>query len=180
MNLSVDVISDVICPWCFIGKRRLEEAMPAHGEPVKVQWHAFQLKPAMPKEGISRREYRIRKFGSWERSTQLNASVVAAGRNEGIHASNDAAVCRVHRSCSFVVARVNAGRRTLESPRCERQGKESLFSLLFHLIQQIAECIERVFPKLLRACDPVLGFLQRLHDQFEAVDLPFDETGNNP
>ena len=85
MNLSVDVISDVICPWCFIGKRRLEKAIAAHGEPVKVQWHAFQLNPTMPREGISRREYRIRKFGSWERSMQLDANIVAAGKDEGIH-----------------------------------------------------------------------------------------------
>jgi predicted DsbA family dithiol-disulfide isomerase len=84
MNLSVDVISDVICPWCFIGKRRLEKAIAAHGESVNVQWHAFQLNPAMPKEGISRREYRIKKFGSWERSMQLDANIVAAGKEEGI------------------------------------------------------------------------------------------------
>lgn len=43
MNLSVEVISDVICPWCFIGKRRSENAIAAHGESVKIQWHAFQL-----------------------------------------------------------------------------------------------------------------------------------------
>ncbi len=84
MNLSVDVISDVICPWCFIGKRRLEKAIDSHGKPVKVHWHAFQLNPAMPKEGISRREYRIRKFGSWERSMQLDANIVDTGKDEGI------------------------------------------------------------------------------------------------
>ncbi len=84
MTLAVDVISDVICPWCFIGKRRLEKAIAAHGEPVTVQWHAFQLNPTMPKEGISRREYRIRKFGSWERSMQLDANIVATGKEEGI------------------------------------------------------------------------------------------------
>ena len=89
MNLSVDVISDVICPWCFIGKRRLEKAIGAHCEPVKVQWHAFQLNPTMPKEGISRREYRIRKFGSWERSMQLDANIVATGKDEGIHFNFD-------------------------------------------------------------------------------------------
>ncbi len=89
MTLTVDVISDVICPWCFIGKRRLEKAIAAHGEPVKVQWHAFQLNPAMPKEGISRREYRIRKFGSWERSMQLDTNIVATGKDEGIHFNFD-------------------------------------------------------------------------------------------
>ena len=85
MNLSVDVISDVICPWCFIGKRRLEKAIAAHGGPLKVRWHPFQLNPTMPKEGISRREYRIRKFGSWERSMELDANIVAVGRQEGIY-----------------------------------------------------------------------------------------------
>ncbi len=84
MTLTVDVISDVICPWCFIGKRRLEKAIAAHGEPVTMQWHAFQLNPTMPREGISRREYRIRKFGSWERSMQLDADIVATGKDEGI------------------------------------------------------------------------------------------------
>lgn len=84
MNLNVDVISDVICPWCYIGKRRLEKAIAEFGKPVKVQWHPFQLNPAMPKEGISRREYRTRKFGSWKRSQELDARVIAVGKEEGI------------------------------------------------------------------------------------------------
>ena len=64
MILTVDVISDVICPWCFIGKRRLEKAIAAQQQEVRVRWHPFQLNPAMFKEGISRREYRTKKFGS--------------------------------------------------------------------------------------------------------------------
>lgn len=85
MKTSVIVISDVICPWCFIGKRRLEKAIAAHGQPVEVSWHPFQLNPNMPKEGISRREYRIAKFGSWERSMELDANIVSVGKQEGIH-----------------------------------------------------------------------------------------------
>lgn len=87
MNLTVDVISDVICPWCYIGKRRLEKAIAAlDGQhEVQVHWHPFQLNPAMPKEGISRKEYRTRKFGSWERSLELDAKVIAVGESEGIH-----------------------------------------------------------------------------------------------
>lgn len=84
MNLAVDAISDVICPWCFIGKRRLENAIAVHAGPVKVRWLPFQLNPTMPKEGISRREYRTKKFGSWERSQELDARVAAAGQAEGI------------------------------------------------------------------------------------------------
>lgn len=83
--LAVDVISDVICPWCFIGKRRLEKAIVAHGGPVRVRWLPFQLNPQMPKEGVSRREYRTKKFRSWERSQELDAQVAAAGAAEGIH-----------------------------------------------------------------------------------------------
>jgi predicted DsbA family dithiol-disulfide isomerase len=89
MNLSVDVISDVICPWCFIGKRRLEKAIAAYGGAVKVRWLPFQLNPQMPKGGISRREYRIKKFGSWERSLELDAQVAATGAEEGIHFAFD-------------------------------------------------------------------------------------------
>lgn len=91
MNLTVDVISDVICPWCYIGKRRLEKAIAAvdgqHN--VQVHWHPFQLNPTMPKEGISRKEYRTRKFGSWERSRELDANVIAVGKTEGIHFAFD-------------------------------------------------------------------------------------------
>jgi predicted DsbA family dithiol-disulfide isomerase len=86
MSLAVDVISDVICPWCFIGKRRLEKAIAALDglHEVRVRWLPFQLNPTMPKQGVSRREYRTRKFGSWERSLELDIQVAAAGKAEGI------------------------------------------------------------------------------------------------
>src|ERR1700694_759583 len=85
MTLTIDVISDVICPWCYIGKRRLEKAVAAFGrEQVRVRWHPFQLNPHMPREGMNRTEYRTAKFGSWERSLALDAQVAEAGRGEGI------------------------------------------------------------------------------------------------
>jgi predicted DsbA family dithiol-disulfide isomerase len=84
MSLALDVISDVICPWCYIGKRRLEKAIVALGERMKVRWLPFQLNPTMPKEGVLRREYRTKKFGSWERSQELDARLVAVGKEEGI------------------------------------------------------------------------------------------------
>jgi predicted DsbA family dithiol-disulfide isomerase len=91
MNITVDVISDVICPWCYIGKKRLEKAIasfaPQHE--VRVRWFPFQLNPTMPREGINRKDYRIRKFGSWERSQELDAQLVAIGETEGIHFSFD-------------------------------------------------------------------------------------------
>jgi predicted DsbA family dithiol-disulfide isomerase len=91
MKFSVDVISDVICPLCYIGKRRLEKAIAAldGSHEVRVRWLPFQLNPTMPKEGISRREYRTTKFGSWERSLELDAKVIAIGETEGIHFAFD-------------------------------------------------------------------------------------------
>src|ERR1022692_3222547 len=91
MILQIDVISDVICPWCFIGKRRLEKAVAAlnRQHEVRVQWLPFQLNPTIPKEGISRKEYRTRKFGSWERSLELDANMIAVGEAEGIHFALD-------------------------------------------------------------------------------------------
>src|SRR6266853_6026252 len=85
MTLTVEVISDVICPWCYIGKRRLEKATARRGQrDVRVRWHPFQLNPRMPKAGMNRQEYRTAKFGSWERSQALDAQVAEAGRAEGI------------------------------------------------------------------------------------------------
>ena len=86
MALNIDVFSDVICPWCYIGKRRLEKAIAALDRryEVRVRWLPFQLNPTMPKGGISRREYRIKKFTSWERSLELDARVIAVGEAEGI------------------------------------------------------------------------------------------------
>jgi predicted DsbA family dithiol-disulfide isomerase len=85
MNLTIDVVSDVICPWCYVGKRRLERAVSRAGlADVRVRWHPFQLNPRMPKAGMSRREYRTAKFGSWERSCALDAQVASAGKADGI------------------------------------------------------------------------------------------------
>lgn len=87
MLLTIDVISDVICPWCYVGKRRMERAIASlKGQhEFRVRWHPFQLNPAMPTEGISRKEYRIEKFGSWERSQELDARLIAVGETEGLH-----------------------------------------------------------------------------------------------
>jgi predicted DsbA family dithiol-disulfide isomerase len=80
--LTIDVISDVICPCCLIGKRRLQRALG--DRPAVVRWHPFQLNPDMPREGIDRKSYRIGKFGSWERSQELDARVAAAGEDVGV------------------------------------------------------------------------------------------------
>ena len=84
--LIIEVASDVICPWCYIGKRRLEKALALLDGEVKpdVRWLPFQLNPDMPAGGMPRAEYRKAKFGSLERGRQLDARVAAEGRGEGI------------------------------------------------------------------------------------------------
>ena len=82
--LAIDVVSDVVCPWCFIGKRRLEKAVAAEGVPVAIRWRPYQLDPTIPPEGKSRREYMAAKFGSAERIKEIRARIEAAGASEGI------------------------------------------------------------------------------------------------
>ncbi len=83
----IDVISDAICPWCYIGKRQLERALPIlakDGLEFSVAWHPFQLNPDMPAEGVDRAAYRARKFGSPERSRQIDQRVTDAAANAGL------------------------------------------------------------------------------------------------
>jgi predicted DsbA family dithiol-disulfide isomerase len=82
--VNIEIVSDVICPWCYIGKRRLEKALALHGGAPELHWLPFQLNPDMPREGMPRAEYRQRKFGSLERAKQLDARVAAEGAGEGI------------------------------------------------------------------------------------------------
>jgi len=85
-TLLVEIASDVICPWCYIGKRRFEKALALlHGEiEARVTWLPFQLNPDMPAGGVARAEYRRAKFGSLERGKALDTRVVQEGAQEGI------------------------------------------------------------------------------------------------
>src|ERR1700681_433666 len=78
-TLAIDVISDVVCPWCYIGKRFLEQAIALKPDiPVEVRFRPYFLNPWVPREGISREEYLITKFGSVERYNSNNNRVVEA------------------------------------------------------------------------------------------------------
>jgi predicted DsbA family dithiol-disulfide isomerase len=100
--LKVEVASDVVCPWCYIGKRRLEKALALLDSEfdVQISWLPFQLNPDMPKEGMPRAEYRKAKFGSLERSQALDARVIAEGKSEGI----DFAFERIQRTPNTLAA----------------------------------------------------------------------------
>jgi predicted DsbA family dithiol-disulfide isomerase len=91
--LTIDIVSDVVCPWCYIGKRNLEAAlttMPANN--VEIRWRPYQLDATIPPEGIARRTYLERKFGT--RVDEIYTRVAAAGREAGL----DFAFERIERS----------------------------------------------------------------------------------
>ncbi len=83
--IVIDVVSDVMCPWCYIGKRRLEAALKQRPDlDVVVQWQPFQLDATIPKEGMDRQEYLSRKFGGPEGAKSVYANIVEAGVAENI------------------------------------------------------------------------------------------------
>ena len=85
-SILIEIASDVICPWCYIGKRRLEKALALLGGEVepRIEWLPFQLNPEMPVQGVARADYRRAKFGSVEKGRALDARVAQEGAGEGI------------------------------------------------------------------------------------------------
>jgi len=85
-RINIDIVSDVVCPWCFIGKRRIETALgAAPGDlDLLIGWRPFQLNPDMPPEGLDRKAYLAAKFGGEERADRMYQSVREAGATVGI------------------------------------------------------------------------------------------------
>ena len=89
--MQIEVYSDVVCPWCFIGKRRLEQALETVGyaQQAHIAWRPFQLNPTMPKEGMDRRVYLDAKFGGAEARRAVEDRVATAGEADGIEFAFD-------------------------------------------------------------------------------------------
>ena len=83
-GLTVEVYSDIVCPWCYVGKRRLERALTSVGGDIHVTWRPFQLNPTMPSDGMDRAAYLKAKFGSLEAFGQMKEQLLAAGADEQI------------------------------------------------------------------------------------------------
>lgn len=84
--IKLQVVADVICPWCFIGKRSLDKAiatLAGQGIDVQLEWIPFELNPNLPPGGMDRRTFRSVRFGSWENALAMDARAVAAGRPLG-------------------------------------------------------------------------------------------------
>jgi predicted DsbA family dithiol-disulfide isomerase len=96
--LTIDVVSDVVCPWCYIGKRHLEAALSdwraasdaTKNVDVLVRWHPFQLNPDLPSVGIDRKSYLENKLGGKTRAAEIYARVSAAGHDAGLTLNFDA------------------------------------------------------------------------------------------
>ena len=84
-RVRIDVFSDTVCPWCWIGKRRLERTLEARPDlEAETVWHAFQLNPGMPAEGMDRREYLETKFGGTDNARAVYGRVIAEGARESL------------------------------------------------------------------------------------------------
>jgi predicted DsbA family dithiol-disulfide isomerase len=93
--MHIDIVSDVVCPWCYIGKRRLERALAYRpGLAVTRSWRAFQLNPDLPNDGVPHALYLAAKYGSPQNAGRACAALTAAGRGEGI----DFAFARIRRA----------------------------------------------------------------------------------
>ncbi len=83
--MMIDVFQDFVCPWCFIGKRRLERALAQRPRlPLAVRWRPFQLNPNVPPGGMDRRAYMAAKFGGVERARQVYAMVAETAARDGL------------------------------------------------------------------------------------------------
>jgi len=123
--VQIDVVSDVVCPWCLIGKRRLETALALRpATPVDIRWRPFQLDPTIPRGGIDRQDYVNRKFGP-ERAREIYANVTKVGAGEGIAFAFDA----IERSPNTVDAHRLI--RWAATAGCQDAVVERLFAMYF-------------------------------------------------
>ncbi len=123
--MRLDVFVDMICPWCYIGKRRLDRALALSPQPeLQIRWRAFQLNPDLPEIGMDRRQYLKAKFGAAERVQRLLETLTAIGAAEGL----DFAFDRIQR-----VPHTGRAHRLLAAAPRNRQGDllDRLFAAYF-------------------------------------------------
>jgi predicted DsbA family dithiol-disulfide isomerase len=133
---TLDIVSDAICPWCWIGKRHLADALAElaqDGLAFTIRWRPFQLNPEMPVEGVVRAEYRAQKFGSVERGAELDRNVAEAGRAAGLTFRHD----RMARTPNTIAA--HRVIRMAEDHGVQDAVVEALFQGYFHDGQDIGD-----------------------------------------
>lgn len=114
--IHIDMFSDVVCPWCYIGERRLQAAMEQRpGLTFTRSWQPFQLRPDMPAEGVEWKQFIDAKFGGAERANEMFAHVTQVGKDEGIdfafeRVSRAANTLNAHRLILFAAGQDASGR----------------------------------------------------------------------
>ena len=151
--LTIDVVSDVMCPWCYIGKRRLEDALAEvrNEFDVEVRWRPYQLDPTLPKEGKDRKQYLEEKFGGAAGAEQAYATVRAAGAEEDI---------------PFAFDKIRVSANTLDAHRLIRWAS----SLGLPAQHQVVELLFKAYFE--RGCDT--GDRQELLSIGRDLDLPYE------
>jgi predicted DsbA family dithiol-disulfide isomerase len=172
--MRIDVVSDVVCPWCFIGKRQLEAALadwaarhPDQGPP-EVVWHPFQLNPGMPPEGASRAEYLTAKFGTADTS-RLYANVRAAASEVALPLALDriARQPSTLRPHALLAAALQAG-----GPELQSRMAEVLFTAYFQEGRDLSDAAELARLGMAAALtDPALA------DEVSRVDAGMRDAG---
>jgi predicted DsbA family dithiol-disulfide isomerase len=85
LKIKIDVYADIACPWCYIGEKRLEQALSMRPDiEAELRWRPFQLRPEMPKEGVAWADFEVQKFGGHEKARQIFARVTGIGAEDGI------------------------------------------------------------------------------------------------
>lgn len=123
--LSIDVFADPVCPWCWVGKRRLEAALAARPDiEATIRWRPYQLDPSIPPEGLDRADYLESKFGDLDRIRATHEQLTAIGRDEGI---------------AFLFADIERAPNTLDAHRAIRWAAEEGPVAQGALIEQLFE-----------------------------------------
>ena len=161
-TVRIEIYSDLICPWCYIGQHRLHDGLKLLGDGFRSEiiWRPFQLNPDMPKEGMDRKTYRTLKFGSWQRSQALDSEIAATGESLGLEFNYD----RVR-----ITPNTLAGHRLLWWARAQGR-QDALARALFHAYFTEGKDIGQT--EVLAETAAIVGL-----DQLEAVTFLKSEEG---
>ncbi|WP_298281055.1 DsbA family oxidoreductase [Acidocella sp.] len=119
-RLTIEIVFDFVCPWCYLGVRRLLQLLARRPDvPVELSWRPFLLNPDMPRSGMPRTDYMIRKFGAEDRARRLYASIAELGVHEGV-TFNFAAIRRTPNSVDAHRLVREAARAGMATPLVER------------------------------------------------------------
>jgi predicted DsbA family dithiol-disulfide isomerase len=162
--LTIDVVSDVVCPWCFLGKRRLDSAIRASdGAPIVVRWRPYQLDPSIPAGGMDRRAHIMAKFKDDARLAAIHDRLTEMGKDVGI---------------AYAFDRIERAPNTLDAHRLirwatvgDKQGAvvDRLFRLYFEEGRDVGD--RKLLIEVARACDMDAEIVEKLYADGDDVDL---------